>query len=332
MNKKKNKKIGSSETTREASVFNLTPFYESLLETPETANNQPSRGFLEWFIGFTEGDGSFQLLKQVRPCFIINQKDPQLLFLIKKTFKFGYVAKIKATPNVEEHYRYRVHKLHHILQLIYLFKDNLILGKVCTRFHNWIEGYNILCDLRDMLQKSNSLSLPKVEIQPSPTPTLPNLHLFTLTSGWFAGFIDAEGTFYASLTPNKKSYLGLRLRRKFILKQKGEKKLLEKVITLIMEKCEDISGPKVYNIKGKPDTYSCEFSKLTHLQALVKYLETFSLLSKKKKLVFVRWTRVINRQRPKTSNEKVIRRFNRLVASVGKIRLERLPSEDSSVD
>ena len=330
MNRKK--KIGSSETTRKASVFNLTRFYESLLLTPETANNQPSSHFLEWLIGFTEGDGSFQLLKQVRPCFIINQKDPHVLYLIKKTLKFGYVTKIEATPDVGEHYRYRVHKLHHILQLIYLFQNNLILRKVDARLERWIEGYNILCDRREILKRSNSLSLPQVQIHPSPIPNLPNLHLFTLTSGWFAGFIDAEGTFYASLTPSDRHYLKLRLRLKFSIKQKGEKKVLEQVINLIKEVCGDSCGPKVYDVKGKPGTYSCELTKLTHLQAIVKYLETFPLLSKEKNLVFVRWTRVINRQRPKTTDQKAIKRFNRLVASVSKIRVEKIPREESDAD
>ena len=326
------KKIGSSETTREASVFNLTPFYESLDLIPGTANNQPSIRFLEWLIGFTEGDGSFQLVKQVRPFFVINQKDPQVLYLIKKTLKFGSVIKIKATENVGEHYRYGVHKLHHILQLIYLFQDNLILSKTRARFDLWIENYNLLCDQRDTLKKSNSLSLAKVQIHPSLTPSLPNLHLFTLTSGWFAGFIDAEGGFYASLTASDRHYLNLRLRVKFSVKQKGEKKVLEKIITLIRDVCGDISGPKVYDVKGKPGTYNCELTKLTHLHAIAKYLDVFPLLSRQKKLVFVRWKRVINRQRPKSSNDKVIKRFNRLVASVGKIRLEKIPREDSSVD
>lgn len=103
------------------------------------------------------------------------------------------------------------------------------------------------------------------------------------------------------------------------------------MITLIRDTCEDISGPKVYDVKGKPGTYSCELTKLTHLHAIVKYLDAFPLLSKEKKLVFVRWTRVINRQRPKTSSEKVIKRFNRLVASIGKIRIEKISREDSSV-
>ena len=336
----RNKKIGSSETTRKASVFNFTRFYESLLVTPETAKNQPSSHFLEWLIGFSEGDGSFILVKQVRPCFIINQKDPHVLYLIKKTLRFGYVTKIKATPNVGEHYRYKVHKLHHILQLIYLFQDNLILRKVDQRLERWIEGYNILCDRREILKRSNSLDLPKVQIhclctygaQASLTSSTPNLHLFTLTSGWFAGFIDAEGCFYASLTPCKRRYLGLRLRLKFCLKQKGEKKVLEQVINLIKNKCGDSCGPKVYDVKGKPGTYSCELTKLTHLQAIVKYLETFPLLSKQKKLVFVRWTRVINRQRPKTLNQKVIKRFNRLVASVSKICVEKIPREEHDAD
>lgn len=77
---------GSSETTREAFVFNFNQYYQV------TGTTKPDKIFLEWFIGFSEGDGSFGLvkfptqknLKNQRPVFRINQKEPQILFKIKK--------------------------------------------------------------------------------------------------------------------------------------------------------------------------------------------------------------------------------------------------------
>ena len=53
------KKTKSSETTREAFVFNFLSYYQI------TGNKilRENAIFLEWFIGFSEGDGSFGLTK-----------------------------------------------------------------------------------------------------------------------------------------------------------------------------------------------------------------------------------------------------------------------------
>ena len=75
--------IGSSETIREALQFDDY----TKLGQPEHIPNV-DKSFLEWFIGFTEGDGSFD---QSKLAFIINQKDPKLLFKIKKKLGFGSV-------------------------------------------------------------------------------------------------------------------------------------------------------------------------------------------------------------------------------------------------
>ena len=61
--------------------------------------------FLEWFIGFAEGDGSFESrLAEGRPriSFTIVQKDSQLLYKLKKGLGFGSVSKDRSF------YRFRV--------------------------------------------------------------------------------------------------------------------------------------------------------------------------------------------------------------------------------
>lgn len=45
----------------------------------------------EWFVGFAEGDGSWQVDATGRSIFIINQQDPQILYNIKKLVGFGQV-------------------------------------------------------------------------------------------------------------------------------------------------------------------------------------------------------------------------------------------------
>jgi len=50
--------------------------------------NLPSSAFLTWFIGFTEGDGSFVVSKRGDLSFVIVQdtRDIQILYMIQKTF------------------------------------------------------------------------------------------------------------------------------------------------------------------------------------------------------------------------------------------------------
>lgn len=57
-------KKGSSETTREAFDFNFSKY----IETKPEHNKNVDQNFLEWFIGFTEGDGSFiTYSKKIKP-------------------------------------------------------------------------------------------------------------------------------------------------------------------------------------------------------------------------------------------------------------------------
>ena len=67
-------------------TFNFTDFY---LKWKEKHSNKeiPSKEFLEWFIGFTEADGSFTLAKRGDLSFVITQssEDVQVLNYIKDT-------------------------------------------------------------------------------------------------------------------------------------------------------------------------------------------------------------------------------------------------------
>jgi hypothetical protein len=69
--------LGSSEAIRKISFFkNYNGFQPSQIKDLDT-------NFLCWFIGFTEGDGSF-CTNGKRNLFQIVQKDPKVLYYIKK--------------------------------------------------------------------------------------------------------------------------------------------------------------------------------------------------------------------------------------------------------
>ena len=127
-NKNQPSNLGSSETIREAPQSIQLSHYKKLGK-PEHIK-QLDRPFLEWFIGFSEGDGSFAL---DRRAFCINQKDPKLLFRIKKKLGFGSVYET-SDPGI---WRYSVTGHTNCLRLYYLFNGNLALEKTIDRFLKW---------------------------------------------------------------------------------------------------------------------------------------------------------------------------------------------------
>ena len=56
-------------------------------------NKKISKDWLNWFIGFSEGDGSFIIDKRNNLQFVITQKDIKVLEMIYDTFNFGRVIK-----------------------------------------------------------------------------------------------------------------------------------------------------------------------------------------------------------------------------------------------
>lgn len=80
--------------------------------------------WLEWFIGFTEGDGAILEYKGGLS-YVISQKDVKVLYHIRETLGFGNV-KIKYDLGFG---RYEVTGFDNIHKLACLFNGNLILDK-----------------------------------------------------------------------------------------------------------------------------------------------------------------------------------------------------------
>lgn len=378
MNKDNNIELGSSETTREAFVFNFDQFIASIslptsakqLELRSSEMTDQKRAFLEWFLGFTEGDGSFALTKSptlqnpknVRPSFRINQKHPQVLYKIKKELGFGTIIFIKDKDTGIHYYRYSVYTLRHIKVLIQLFNGNLLLNKVQTRFANWINAYNTLCDQRDQQQ---GFTYQQIQQNLGDKITLKQSSIqLDFNSAWFTGFVDAEGGFYASLSCSQCHTGGFRQRYKFYLPQKGELQLLQRINALVqaashanakqpaqsslnsvqelrsgissLSMNENLNTKQTKILKNsanqaqsthireiKKNVYRLELTRLSNLEALIDYFDKYPLLTKKK-LMFIRWKRVILRRnelkRMALVSQKGMKRYKNLYASVGKIR------------
>ena len=148
-----------------------------------TPGKAVSNDFLEWFIGFSEGDGSFGIIKEKdkkdRLVFVINQADKCLLDIIPDTLGFGNVNTFtQPHPETQEPYtyaRYTVYDQKAILALIELFNGNLHLTKVQKRFNNWVKIFHQVSGQTIVLQS----------IQP--------VEAISLKTGWLSGFFEADG-------------------------------------------------------------------------------------------------------------------------------------------
>lgn len=201
--------LGSSETLRKTtSPFNFTPFLAA----------SHRRGgdfifFLEWLIGFTEGDGSFIVDSTGYVSFQITQSycDVRILHHIRRTLGFGYVTQQDAQNNT---WRFRVRDKLNLEKIILIFNGNLVLEKNRDRFRKFVTAYNA-CYRSDF----------KI-----------NLHApcATLNDAWLSGFADAEGCFTVSvidrLSRAKKLY---QVQAWFILPQKGADKELSSISELV---------------------------------------------------------------------------------------------------
>jgi hypothetical protein len=243
--------LGSSETTREAPLCSKTFSFNNYLLSfqPEHIESTPVN-FLEWFIGFSEGDGSFIVSKK-QCCFVINQKDIKVLYKIKTTLGFGRV--LKYNQNNELFGRYIVGDKQNCERLFAIFNGNIVLKKTLIRFQNWATTLN---QKHSVLQKTKRLQLD---------------------NAWLSGFIDAEGCFYAKIRIASKYKLGFQVEQKFVLNQKDEYILFCDLKELFK------SNAQIQKILKNTSTYyKIELCSMKSNQLLLDYLTIFPCKGQKK--------------------------------------------------
>lgn len=324
MNNKKGQK-GSSETIREAFYFDFSKYIEN---KPEHIKHI-DQAFLEWFVGFTEGEGSFIVsLKKNKThknmFFFINQKDPKLMYKIKKKLGFGQVIKYK--QNNLLYYRYFISDIQNIIRFIHLFNGNLLLNKVKTNFNKWLDCFNELYPDKYI---ENKYSCP----------------ILNLNSGWLSGFIDAEGYFYATIflqkdiqkkintLPKMKknwsredyelfkeiSQYQCNLSQKMTLTQISTKKtneLFKKILLLFQGKSFYIfQNSKIKKLTNKKYV-RIEFSNLDSQKIIIDYLSNYPLKTIKN-ISFKKWVRVYLRRKDGVHlSPKGTQRLYRLIQSI----------------
>ena len=229
---------GSSETKREAIKFD--------------------DNFKWWFIGFTEGDGSFVLGRDGYLEFKVTQSsvDAQILFYIKKELGFGSVS-VQDKINKTHHFRVRDKK--NLLKLISIFNGNLLTKYKINQFKLWVEGFN---------KKYNM----KIEV-------IESKQIVNLNNAWLSGFTDAEGCFTSSVLTSKEDKTIVTVR--YVISQKNDKYFSQSVATLLDGYITHVKSYNGYNTV-------VNFGKLGKI---LNYLKDYPL--KTKKLIsYNRWLKI----------------------------------------
>jgi LAGLIDADG endonuclease len=267
---------GSSETARR-----ITFQFKNYSEVKPEHKTQLDKHFLEWFIGFVEGLGSFVVSNQ-KVYFDLTQhiRDIQLLYRIKTALGFGSI--LTRTSNMEtlstfvvntkaEGLRevgvYYVTGKSNFRRLVHLFNGNLVSAHKKSQFKAWLTVYN--SQYNEKIPYLESFVLPSFE------------------NGWLSGFIDAEGRFRARVKDCRTSKLGRNLFVDFFLAQKSKD-------TLILVK-DLFNIKKSENIRYDPSWEGYEFylSNKKKQVCLVHYLNTYPLKTTKV-LDFTIWSKIHN--------------------------------------
>ena len=267
--------LGSSETVRET-TFNFLEYTKNEISCLHASSTNKSKTktytiFLEWFVGFCEGDASF-ISSNNRLFFIINQKEVEILSYICKNLGFGKVSIYNGYG------RYIVADRKNIDRLIVLFNGNLLLKKTNLRFQVWLH-------VRDLYSVEKIAYKAKTDLKDID---------FNLSS-WLSGFIDAEGCFSVASRIDKRALLGFTIYSRFIIDQKDEKELLEKIQSFFIygyletrEKVLPLGSMHRVVFTSKPSILKCvEYLKRYPLKSnkrtrYSRFLHLFNILCKSK--------------------------------------------------
>lgn len=236
--------------------FCFTKFY-ALYNKYYPNNIKPKTSFLEWFIGFSEGDGSFIVNSRGTPVFVITQNtyDLQILEHIKNTLGFGRIN--KQGPNTS---RYIVEDIKNIKLIINLFNGNIVFPLKQERFLLFLLAYNKKAK-SEQEEYISSLLIPSSK------------------DFWLSGMTDAEGCFSVSILGNSKAY-----RIRFLLAQLGEinMPILIHITSIIGGVVRKHSNPKVNELT---------VNGARNMEKVINYFDTHPLMSKKAKSYLI-WKEV----------------------------------------
>ena len=218
----------------------------------------PSQHFLEWLVGFTEGDGSWQAHSRGTCSYVVTQSlhDLAVLQYIQSTLGFGFITLQHKGNNT---YRYVVQDKVGLLMIAHIFNGNIVLPTRAAIFSKFLVAVNTLLSTGTMV-------LPTV-------PLITRQVLPTLFDAWLSGFTDAEGSFSVSFLAN--SSHTFRIRYMIAQKWEANKPVLLHIASLFG------FGPNVVHPHTEPSVWEVRINGLKNTATIFQYFNAFPLCGKK---------------------------------------------------
>lgn len=286
----------SSETTREAFCFDLyfqyKPQHKKKLQI----------SFLEWFIGFSEGDCTFHTWvdkKRKRAGFTIDQQDPKVLYWIKQQLGFGRVLPCK---NV---WRFQIWDTDGLIRLFCLFYGNLVLDKRHLKFQKWMT----------FITFPNDFFISETCLKHFEKNKFCGTRFIRLDNAWLSGFWQADGGFYVYGRWNP-----IHIILRMYITQRAEGAALNQIAITISGKNKNMST--LCNGTTETRYNRLYFTSQACLLEFFSYFEKFALVGEKRR-TFLRCKRIWEiREKIKNDDfpitEKSIKKLKRLIAATKK--------------
>lgn len=242
-------------------TFDFSAFYSKFSEYYPNLNN-PSSNFLEWFIGFSEGEGSFILAKRGDLAFVITQSstDIKSLNYIKENLGFGSVIKQSIKQNT---HRFVIQDLNNLYLICLIFNGNMVFPTRNARFLTFLSFFN------EKLLRRNLVKISPLDFCVNPS----------LNDTWIAGITDGEGSFTCSLLSK-----GLGYRFRYILTQKWEanRLVLEYILSLFCLLDGTVVRHSVENV------WEIRVNGVKNCKGLFSYFDKYPLITKKREC-YLKW-------------------------------------------
>ena len=316
---------GTSETLREAaSSFDFSDFEKNKSQHKKKIYHR----FLEWFLGFFEGDGYIQTRRgkdshgnpKGRVVVEITQSitNIKILYFIRKNLGFGQVKTYE--KNGLKYARWSTSKREHIFSLFSIFNGNLILPKRREQFEKIISEVN---RIPRVSEKHGDFWSLNIKIKPWRAK-------ISLDNAWLSGFTDADGGFTTNIQNNfrdgrkNSTEFYHRFCTCFYITQdrgRGAPSFLHKLQQLLGETSKIF---KVRPSRTRKKPYSrLSVTSTQGTEKLINYFTRFPLKGERR-ISFLRWTRIYGyKKRGIPLTEASAARFARLIDNLS------LTDEDS---
>ena len=226
----------------------------------------PSIQFLDWFIGFSEGEASWTITKRGDLSFVVTQssKDVKVLHYILNNLGFG---KVIIQSKINNTHRYVVQDFNNLYLICLLFNGNMVFPSRKLKFDLFLTKFN-----EKILTIWNNKFNSKYLIFP-----INNLIHPSLNDAWLSGFVDGEGCFHLSF--NNKTYKNV-----FDIAQKWDinKEILIKINELLHSNYKE-GESKTKNIykHSVSNIYYIRIYKISICQSFYFYFDNFPLQTNK---------------------------------------------------